>query len=561
VAKKEPYPWLKKYPKDIDWHTDIPLKPLHAIMEHARQTYPDRPALHFMGKTYTFRQVYKRVRRMACGLQQMGVKKDTKVGLFLPNCPQFIIAYFAVLRIGGVVVNYNPLYSSHELEHQINDSGTEIMITLGMKALYPKLPQFLHKTSLRKIIVSDLPEVLPFPKNMLFAKAKKREIAHWPRDNDHVSFQSLLAKRGIPEAVEIDPVKDLAVLQYTGGTTGVPKGTMLTHANLYANTVQTGHWFTGLNEGHERVLGVLPLFHVFAMTVVMNISLLKGCEITLHPRFDLHGVIKDIEARQITLFPGVPTIYAAIINYKKLTNFDLSSLKVCFSGGAPLPHEVKTQFENLTGCKLIEGYGLSESSPVASANPLFGENKTGSIGIPIPGTVIEICDVDDEDNILPQGEQGEICLSGPQIMAGYWKNKKESDSVLRNGRLHTGDVGYIDEDGYTFIVDRLKEMIITGGYNVYPRNIEEVLYTHESIVEAAVLGIEHPKRGQMIKAYVVKKEGSSLTEAAVRSYLKDRVAGYAVPHKVEFRNELPKSMIGKILKKELLSEEMSKLKS
>ncbi|MBA4274556.1 MAG: hypothetical protein C0436_02760 [Alphaproteobacteria bacterium] len=356
----------------------------------------------------------------------------------------------------------------------------------------------------------------------------------------------------------IDPDKDIAVLQYTGGTTGVPKGAVLTHANLYCNAVQCTLWMNGLEPGREKMLAVLPFFHVFAMTVAMNLAIYNGLEIIIHPKFDLKTVLHDIHHKKPTLVPGVSTLYATINNYKFLNKYDLTSIKMCISGGGPLPVDVKLEFERITGCRLVEGYGLTESSPVVSCNPLFGENKTGTIGMPLPGTIIEVVDIEDDTKVLGVGEVGEICIRGPQVMRGYYNRKDETDKVIKHGRLHTGDVGLMDADGYFKIVDRLKEMIIVGGYNVYPRNIEEVLYGHEAVAEAAVIGLEHPTRGQMIKAFVVKKEGVQVDGSALRDYMKQKMSAYAVPHEVEFREALPKSPVGKILKKELVAEEKAK---
>ena len=441
----------------------------------------------------------------------------------------------------------------------MEDSGTEIMITLALKNLYPKVADQLGKSKLRRIIVSGLEEALPFVKRMAFTTMKKKDIAEYPHDDKHVAFKDLLESDDEELGVTIHPDDDIALLQYTGGTTGVPKGTVLTHANLYANTVQCRHWFTGLKEGEEKFIGCLPFFHVFAMTAIMNIAIFTGSEIILHPKFDMKAVLEDIHKKRPTLMPGVPTMYAAMLNYKQLNQYDLTSLKMCISGGAPLPQDVKQRFEHLTGCKLVEGYGLSETSPVVACNPLMGKNKTGSIGIPLPRTILEIVDLEDKNKLLGVGESGEICIRGPQVMRGYYQQLDETNNVIRNGRLHTGDVGYMDEEGYFFINDRIKEMIISGGYNIYPRNIEEVLYQHPEVVEAAVIGIPHEQRGQVPKAFVVRKEGSTLDAVQLKRYLYDRISSYTMPAAFEFRDALPKSMIGKILKKELVAEEKRKI--
>lgn len=558
MSDQDTYPWLKTYPKDIDWHAEIPVGALHERLDRAEKKYADHVCVEFKGREFTYREITDKVRRLARALHEMGVGKGTRVGLFMPNCPQYIIAYYGILRAGATVVNYNPLYSPRELEHQIKDSNTEVMITLALNLLYPKLEKFIGTTCLKKVIVSQMGEALPKAKAALFSVAKSKDIADIPEDDRHFRFADLLQAPPEVQTARIDPHKDIAVLQYTGGTTGVPKGVVLTHANLTANIRQCRLWFTDAKDGEEIMMGVLPFFHVFAMTVTMNFAIASGFRIILHPRFEMKSVLDDIQSKKPTLMPGVPTMFSAILNYAKLDKYDLTSLKMCISGGGPLPHDVKTRFEAKTGCKLFEGYGLSETSPVASCNPIYGVNKTGSIGLPLPGTIFEILSQEDGETVLPQGETGEICIRGKQVMPGYWNNQEETDKVLRNGRLHTGDVGYMDEDGYIFIVDRIKEMIISGGYNIYPRTIEEVLHTHPDIVQCAVIGVDHPTRGQVPKAFVVKKEGSTLTEHDVKHYLKDKLSAYCLPQHIEFRAELPTSMIGKILKKELVAEEKAK---
>ncbi len=548
-------PWLTAYPANIAWNAPIPTRALASLLDEAEEKYPQKLAIDFLGAHTTYAQLADQVRRVATGLQAMGVKKGVRVGLFLPNCPQFVISYYAILKAGGTVVNYNPLYSLDELEHQINDSQTTIMITLALKVLYPKVASCLGKTALQKIIVSEFQETLPFVKRVAFPLARKADIAHWPQDGRHAAFSGLMASESGVIAENVNPAEDVALLQYTGGTTGVPKGAVLTHANLYANALQCGLWFTGLRHGEESIVGALPLFHVFAMATVMNLAIHTGSAMLLHPKFDMKGILYDLHFKRATLLPGVPTMYAAINNYKSIEKYDLTSLKFCISGGGPLPVEVKQVFEKRTKCTLIEGYGLTECSPVATANPLFGLNKEGSIGLPFPGTIIEVTGLEDPARVLGVGETGEICIRGPQVMKEYLGMPEETANVLKNGRLHTGDIGYVDNDGYVFIVDRLKEMIISGGYNIYPRHIEEVLYQHPGVLEAAVIGIPHPQRVQTPKAFVVKKPGQEVNENDIRVYLREHMAAYAMPHKIEFRESLPKSAIGKILKKELVAEE------
>lgn len=552
------YPWLKHYPKGVDWHAPIAIKPLYMILDDAVKRWPENIATDFFGKTTTYTELLEKVNRTARGLQDLGVEHGTRVGLFMPNCPQYIICYYAILKLGGVVVNFNPLYSGHEIEHQIRDANVELICTVNLQAIYSKLVPFLTGTSLRKVIVAQFQNAMPLTKRALFVAAKSKDIADIPSDDKHVPLSDLMDSQDLVLSPRIEPKTHPAVLQYTGGTTGVPKGAVLTHANLYANAKQCSMWMHGLEEGGETLLAVLPFFHVFAMTVAMNFALMNGFRIIIHPRFDLKTVLADIDSKRPTLMPGVSTLYATINNYKQLGKYDLSSIKMCISGGGPLPMEVKENFERITGCKLVEGYGLTESSPVTSCNPLFGINKTGSIGMPFPGTIMEIIDKDDKTTLLPAGEIGEVCIKGPQVMLGYFGKPEETTNVLRGERLHTGDLGKMDDDGYFYIVDRLKEMIIVGGYNVYPRNVEEVLYGHEAVAEAAVIGLEHPTRGQMIKAYVVLREGKTVGEGELKAFMKARMSAYAVPHEIAFRDTLPKSPVGKTLKKELIAEEQRK---
>ncbi|MFZ4541029.1 MAG: long-chain-fatty-acid--CoA ligase [Rickettsiales bacterium] len=552
------YPWEASYPEGVRWHQAFHGKPLHYVLDQAAKRWPENIALDFFGKTYTYAKLLDMTNRIARGMQDIGVKKGTRVGLFMPNCPQYVMCHYAILKAGGTVVNFNPLYSGHEIAHQLKDAHVEVMVTVNLHATYDKLVPFIGNSSIRKIVVCNFGEAMPMAKRALFATAKAKDIAHPPHDSYHVTLNTLLESSDLVAPVNIIPDSHIAVLQYTGGTTGVPKGAMLTHTNLYANAMQCTQWMVGLEIGNETMLAVLPFFHVFAMTVALNLAIASGFTIIIHPKFDLKHVLSDIANKSPTIMPGVSTLYATINNARNLSQYDLSSIKMCISGGGPLPVEVKLQFEKLTGCVLVEGYGLTESSPVTHCNPLVGVNKTGSIGLPLPGTMAEIIDKDDRVTVLKHGEIGELCISGPQVMQGYLNRTDESENVLRNGRLHTGDLGYMDSDGYFYIVDRLKEMIIVGGYNVYPRNVEEEIYAHPAVAECAVVGLEHPTRGQMIKAYIVLKEAQTLDESGLKAHLKPRITAYALPHAVEFRSALPKSAVGKILKKELVAEEKAK---
>ncbi len=556
IPEPQPWPWEATYPDGIDWHADIELAPLTDILDRAVRTWPDRLCLQFMGKRYTYAEVGRLVDRTAKGFQAMGVGKGVRVGLFLPNSPYYVICFYAVLKAGGTVVNYNPLYAEREIERQVRDSATQVMVTLQLTATYPKLAGLFDKTDLETVVVCPMTGILPFPTAAYFRFFKRKEIAAVPNDSRHVRFDKLIANDGKVEPVEIDPKTDIAVLQYTGGTTGLPKGAMLTHGNLYANTVQVSMWAPQARPGEEKILGVLPLFHVFAMTGIMNAGLYLGAEILLVPRFKLNEVLEIIHRDRPTVFLGVPMIYATINGCETLDEYDLSSLDFCISGGAPLPVEVKLTFEKLTGCVLVEGYGLSETSPVCTINPFEGLNLPGSAGLPVPGTIVEITSLDDPLEVLPTGKRGEICIRGPQVMAGYWNRPEENEASLLGGRLHTGDVGYIDEHGYVFLIDRIKDLILNAGFNVYPRMVEEAILLHDAVEEAVVCGVPDPKRGEVVKAYVRLRDGEKLKPGELKRFLKDKLAPYEQPRRIEFRDELPRTFIGKLSRRDLVAEEV-----
>ncbi|MEI6987105.1 MAG: AMP-binding protein, partial [Rhodospirillaceae bacterium] len=444
-----------------------------------------------------------------------------------------------------------------------NDSNTLIMITLDLAVLYDKLAPLLDKTALRRIIICRMAECLPFPKSMMFPIVKRAEMATYPYDERHLTFTSLTTNSGRPTAVAIDPHEDVAVLQYTGGTTGTPKGAMLTHANLSANAYQCVSWFPNAQPGKERMLAVLPFFHVFAMTVALNAAVVLGAEIILVPRFDIDELLALIDKKRPSLFPAVPTIYTAINNHPERAGHNLSSISYCISGGAPLPLDVRQQFELHTGCVLVEGYGLTEASPVACVNPpgsihQNGIHRVGAVGLPLPGTVIEIVSLEDGITLMPAGEKGEVCIRGPQVMKGYWNRPVDTERALAEGRLHTGDIGIMDEDGFTTIVDRIKDLILCGGFNVYPRNVEEAIYLHPAVEEVVVAGLPDAYRGQTVKAYIKLGDGAALSETELLEFLGDKLSPIEMPKQIEFRDTLPKTMIGKLSRKDLLDEERRK---
>lgn len=546
----------------VDWDTPIAREPLYALLDRAVQAYPDRPYLDFLGRKWTYAEIGGLVDRAAKGFQRMGVRPGVKVGLCLPNTPYYTICYFGILKAGGTVVNYNPLYVERELRHQVKDSGTRIMVTLNLKQIHPKVQALVEdpNTPLERVVVCPMQGILPPVKGMLFGVLKRSEIDDGPDDLQHCTFDALVDNDGAYHPVEIDPLTDVSVLQYTGGTTGVPKGAMLTHANLSANADQLRRWFHGAREGEERIIAVLPFFHVFAMTVIQNLGTSIGAELVLLPRFELEQFLKTITKTKPTLMAGVPTIYTAI-NQADLSKHDLSSLKYCISGGAPLPIEVKHRFEELTGCHLVEGYGLSECAPVATCNPIGELTKEGSIGIAMPGTSIEIHSLEHPDRLAPPGEKGEVCVVGPQVMKGYWEKPEETHQTIRQGRLHTGDVGTIDDDGYVFLVDRIKDVILAGGYNVYPRVIEEALYLHPQVAEVVCIAIPDTYRGQAPKCFVRLRDGvddADVSPEHLKEFLKDKLSRIEMPAAIELRDELPKTMVGKLSKKELVAEEAAR---
>ena len=560
-AQGSVHPWEKSYPENVDWNAPLPTGALHRLLDDAVARFGDRPAIDFMDKITSYRELGEQANKAAEGFQKLGVGKGKKVGIFLPNCPAFVAVYYGVLKAGGTVVNYNPLYAIEEIKNQIEDSETDILVTLDLSILYDKARLALDQTRLTHLVIVSMAEMLPGLKKLLFPIVKRSEIAKVPRDSRHLRFSALLDNAGRPTPVEIDAKEDIAVLQYTGGTTGTSKGAMLTHANLSANLAQGAMMMSDADEGSEVMVGVLPLFHVFAMAVVMNFSIKIGAKMILLPRFELDTVLKVIDKKRPSFFPAVPTIYIAINGHPDVAagKYDLSSIKLCLSGGASLPREVQEKFQELSGCTLVEGYGLSETAPIATCNPTTpGGSREGSLGVPVPGTVVDICSIDEPEKVLPQGEIGEICISGPQVMKGYWKRDEENERAFAGGRFHTGDVGRIDEDGYVYLIDRLKEVIIAGGYNIYPRHVEEAIYKHPSVLEVTVIGVDDARRQQTVKAFVRLKEGESLTDDALTDFLKDKLSPIEMPKQIEFRDELPKTIIGKLSKKELVAEEAAK---
>ncbi|GAA0355796.1 AMP-binding protein [Bacillus horti] len=545
--------WTEHYPDEIATSLEYPEETLPFFLEEANKVKPNHTAIRFLGKSVSYRKLYEQALSLANALRSLGVTEGKRVALMLANCPQAVIGYFGVLLAGGVVVQTNPLYMERELEHQLKDSGAEVIIALDL--VYPKLARVQAETAIKDVIITGIKDFLPFPKNVLYPYVQKKQglyvnVQYGERIH---SFTELLKKHK-PKRIEISSTPDdLAALQYTGGTTGLPKGVMLTHRNLVVNAYQCSQWIYKVNYGQERVLGVVPLFHVYGMTVVMNLGIMTAATMVLVPKFEAKDVLKTIQKEKPTLFPGAPTIYIGLLNESNIEKYDLSSIEACISGSAGLPVDVQKRFEQITGGKLVEGYGLTETSPVTHANLIWGNNVVGSIGLPWPDTEAIILSTEDGEE-LPPREIGELAIKGPQVMQGYWNNEKETEKAFKNGWFMTGDLGYMDEKGYFYIVERKKEMIVASGYNIYPREIEEVLYEHEAVKECAVIGVTHEYRGETVKAYIVKKDGYEVSEQELDQFCRQKLSVYKVPKIYEFRTELPKSIIGKILKRVLVEE-------
>ena len=549
-------PWLRFYEAHVPEHIDYPQTTLPAALEETARKYPDHPAMIFRDNKVSYREYNEAADRFAAALQELGVKKGDRVAIHLPNCPQFPIAYYAVLRVGGIVVPCNPVYIAREMKHQLDDSGAEVIVTLG--ATYPPIiKQIRSDTNLRHVIVVGKQE---------------GQVAISGDANTYWFADVQADVPAKPQPVEI-AWDDTAVLMYTGGTTGVSKGAQLTHKNIMVNAYQTKVWMNAV-DAQDISLTTIPLFHSYGMTCCMNLcALIAGAMILIPNPRDMDDILKNIDKHRPTLYPGVPAMYVAINNYPDLNKYDISSIRACNSGSAPLPVEVQQRFQELTGARLVEGYGLSEASPVTHANPISGENRIGTIGLPWPDTEARIVDADADrehpgEKVLGVGEVGELCIRGPQVMKGYWNMPTETANALRpdpeggDPWLYTGDLARMDEDGYFQIVDRKKDMILgAGGYNIYPREIEDVLYEHPKVLEAAAVGVPVAGKGERVKIYIVLKPGQTATEEELIAFCRENLAPYKVPKFVEFRDELPKTIVGKILRRALVEEELMKRES
>jgi long-chain acyl-CoA synthetase len=561
LLEKPNHPWLKSYPPEVDWAAEIPVKPLYALLDDAAALHASDACVEFRGRHFTFSEIKLLSDRAAKGLRHAGFKPGMKLGLFLPNCPYFVVFYYACLKAGGTVVNYNPLYAEDEIIRQIENSQTDFMVTLDLALLLNKFSTIFERTALQRIVVCSLDEQLSAVQGFLFRTLKWRDIVKVPRNEHYMHGRQVLNNDGEFIPVGIDPQTTVAVLQYTGGITGVPKAATLTHANLYANAIQCKRWFYVADGPGNRSVGVLPLFHALAMTSVMNWSLAVGGAVLLEPRFDAAKLLALIHRRKPTVLVGVPTLFTALMNVPDFDRYDLSSLKFCISGGASLPLKVQQDFQAKTGVSIWEGYGLSEASPACCINPVHVPNRSGSVGLPLPGTICEIVSIEDRHRVVKTGEMGEICFRGPQVMQGYWNNPLATAEVLFDGRLHTGDIGQMDADGYVFITDRLKEMITVSGYKIYPRQVEEAIYLHPAVKECAVFGVDDDYSGQAIRAAIALRDGATLSAAELHEFLDKRLSPLEKPKTYDFRGELPKTAIGKIYKKVLIEEHRLKADS
>ncbi len=559
-----PKPWLAAYEEGVRPSLDYPPQPLQAFLDHAVRSHGDRTALVFYGARIRYRDLDRMVNRLAAALRErFGIRPGDRVAIMLPNVPQCVIAYYAVLKAGAVVVQTNPLYVERELEFQLADSGARVLIALDL--FFDHIPgrriaAVLEKTLVENLILTNIRDHLPRVLRWLYPLKARREnqwapVKAQPPVHD---WNDVLHRSSDAPLESVSSPDDPALFQYTGGTTGTPKGVVLTHANLVANTVQCREWMKDLREGQEVFLAVIPFFHVYGMTACMNLSILLASSMVLLPRFQTDDVLKAIARYRPTIFPGVQAMYVAINNHPKTKETDIRSIRACISGAGPLHREVQERFESLTGGRVVEGYGLTEASPVTHCNPIYGKRKPGSIGLPFPDTECRIVDTESGTRELSPGEVGELCVRGPQVMRGYWRRKDETDAVLADGWLRTGDMARMDEEGYFFIVDRKKDMIKTRGENVYPREVEEVLYRHPKVREAVVIGLPEAFSNEVIKAYVVLKEGERAGEEEILEFCRRDLAKFKVPQTIEFRTELPKTMVGKVLRRVLMEEEMAK---
>jgi long-chain acyl-CoA synthetase len=560
-----PRAWTRFYEPGVPAEVEVPERPLDDLLARAARRFPDRHAVVFSVNPslrpgrLTYRRLDELASRFACALQQLGVSRGERVGVMLPNSTQYLVAFFGALRAGAVVVNTNPLYVAREIRAQWSEAGATTAVILA--DFFPRLREVQGDTAIRRVIVTQVEDFLPAPTRWLVPlvqRLHRERVGVHPALAVHLFTRLLRRYPPTPQTVPVEP-DDVALLQYTGGTTGTPKGAALSHRNLQANVAQVVAWFRSAEDGRETFLGALPFFHVYGLTVGMLFAVAKGATLAAIPRpTPAELVMRTIVRFQCSIFPGVPAMYAAIGNSPHAARLDLSSIKACLSGAAALPVAVQERFEQLTGGKLVEGYGLSETSPVTHANPIDGVRVPGSIGVPLPSTDAKIVALDSEVELGPE-QDGELVVAGPQVMSGYWHQEEENRRAFTSDRFfRTGDIARRDADGFFFIVDRKKDVIDTSGFKVVPREVEEVLFRHPALADAVVVGVSDPVRGEAVKAFVVLRPGTSLTEAQLVEYCRLHLAPYKVPHTVEFRTQLPKTAVGKALRRVLAAEEREK---
>ena len=545
--------WLKSYDPAVPPEVAYDGSTIPSLLEKSITSFSAQNAVDFFGFTLTYAALWEAVQQCSRVLHSIGIARGDRIALFLPNSPHFIIVYYAALRLGAVIVPTNPLYSEKELEFQIKDSGAETLVTLDV--LWPKVYKVQPSVGLKRIIVGKVQDYLPPLKKFIYPIIAQKGTENVPlEEKNGVMFYHKLMKTRAPEC-QLPKLSgdDLAILQYTGGTTGSAKGAMLTHKNIVINNAQIRHWYTGLRTGKEIFIAVLPFFHTYGMATALNLPLSAGASIVLFPKFVAKDILKAIDSHKGTVLPGIPTIYSVLGSFRDIGKYNVSTIRYCISGAAPLPVTVLKDFEQLTGGIIIEGYGLSEASPVTHCNPLNGHRKDGSIGMPVSGTDCKIVDMDTGQD-LPDGSTGELCIQGPQLMQGYWNRPDETAATLRDGWLYTGDIARMDEEGYFFIVERKKDMIISEGFNIYPREIEEFLLTHPKIADASVIGMPDKIRGEKVYAFVVLKEGAEATSDEIARFCKEHLVRYKVPRKVIFRDSIPRNLAGKNLRRVLREE-------
>ncbi len=547
------FPWVQHYDPGVPPQVEPPTHTLPWLLHHAAARSPQSPALAFFGRTLSYAAVQDQVVRLANALKSLGLAPGERLAIILQNSPQVVISYYAALQLGAVVVMLNPLLSPQEMADQLKDSGCRILVVLDH--LFPKVEQILPRVDLAHIVVCSLTDYLPWPLKWLYPfKARRQGLAcGMPPGPGRSLWRDLLTSAPLAEPPAGIP-ENAAVLQYTGGTTGVPKSAILTHKNLMTNVAQINAWLPQFRYGAERVVGVLPFFHAFGLTACLNWPLSQGAMVIILPRFDTRGFCRTLKKYRPTVLPGVPTLFVALLNHPPLARLDISSLWACISGSAPLPLEVRDRFEALTGCRILEGYGLTETSPVTHLNPYHGRRPPNCIGLPFPGTAARIVDPETGLEDVPVGQVGELILKGPQVMAGYWQKPEETALALRDGWLYTGDLARMDEQGYFYIVDRKKDLIINGGFKVFPREVEEVLYQHPQVKEAVALGVPDAYRGEIVKVVIVPRDDARLSQEELMAFLASRLAAYKLPKIIEFRSELPKSLVGKVLRRVLREE-------